>query len=140
MTEDRADAAPPSTAPEPQAAPRKRSGGTRATDAEVADYAAARGFLAAQWFGASLMVASFTLLYALQFGTNASVATTYLISFAALALGTLIFWRSRIYSTRLTLVAPRLHLLVAIVAGSAGIFWLLFAILIALAWAGIPIQ
>lgn len=119
---------------------RKRSGGTAPSDLDVATFSAARGFLAAEWFGACLMVASFTLLYLLAFGAHARPTVTYAVCMALLAVGTLVYLRSRAYYGRLgSDIAPRSHAVAAIVAGSAGIFWLLFAILLALAWAGVAI-
>jgi hypothetical protein len=120
---------------------RKRSGGTAPSDDDVAAYAAARGFLLAEWFGAGLMVASFTLLYLLAFGAHASPALTYAVCAALLAVGALVFLRSRAYYARIGAdIAPRSHGLAAVVAGSAGIFWLLFLLLVGLAWLGVPLQ
>ena len=136
----RPDAVQP-VAPAALPIPRKRSGGTRATDADVALYAASRAFLVGEWFGATLMVASFTFLYVLDFGTQTSIATIYAICAASLGVGALAFLRSRTYYARLGIdIAPRLHVVAAVVAGSAGIFWLLFALLVTLAWLGVPLQ
>lgn len=111
------------------------------SDTDIATYAAGRAFLAGEWFGATLMVASFTFLYVLDFGTQASIATIYAICAGSLALGTLAFLRSRTYYERLGAdLAPRLHVIAAVVAGSAGIFWLLFVLLVTLAWLGVPLQ
>ena len=125
----------------PMPASRRRSGGTAPSDADVAVYSAARGFLVAEWTGATLMVASFTLLYLLAFGAHADPVVTYLVCGALLAIGTLVFLRSRAYYRRVAFdVAPRLHAIAAVVAGSAGIFWLLFLLLVGLAWLGVPLQ
>lgn len=111
------------------------------SDDEIAAYAAGRAFLAGEWFGATLMVASFTFLYILDFGTEATIATIYAVCAACLGVGTLAFLRARTYYERLdSNVAPRLHVIAAVVAGSAGIFWLLFALLVTLAWLGVPLQ
>lgn len=111
------------------------------SDNDVVQYAASRAFLAGEWFGACLMVASFTFLYVLDFATQATVRTIYGVAATCLVLGTLAFWRSRTYYQRLDVnVAPRLHVLAGVVAGSAGIFWLLFALLVSLAWLGVPLQ
>ncbi len=136
---------PPSADSAPSAArrgaARKRSGATLPTDEAVAQFSAARAFLAGEWFGATLMVASFTLLYLLAFGAEASPGLTYGVCGALLAVGTLAFFRSRAYYRRIGFdVAPRLHGVAAVVAGSAGIFWLLFLLLVALAWMGVAIQ
>lgn len=120
---------------------RKRSGGTAPSDDDVAAYAAARGFLLAEWFGAVLMVASFTLLYLLAFGAHASPAVTYTVCAVLLGLGTAVYLRSRAYYQRIGAdIAPRSHGIAAVVAGSAGIFWLLFLLLVGLAWLGVPLQ
>lgn len=120
---------------------RKRSGGTSPTDDDVAAYSAARAFLVGEWFGASLLVASFTLLYLLAFGAHATPTVTYAVCGALLLVGAVIYLRSRVYYQRIGFdAAPRLHTLALVVAGSAGIFWLLFAVLVILAWAGVPIQ
>lgn len=111
------------------------------SEGEVAAFAAARGFLVAEWFGALLLVASFALLYVLAFGAHASPAVTYTTCGILLVAGAGFFLRSRTYYARVGLdIAPRSHAIAAVVAGSAGIFWLLFAILVGLAWLGIPIQ
>lgn len=111
------------------------------SDEDVAQFSAARAFLVGEWFGATLMVASFTLLYLLAFGAHATPGLTYGVCGGLLALGTLAFFRSRTYYLRVGLdVAPRMHGLAAVVAGSAGVFWLLFLLLVTLAWLGIAIQ
>lgn len=110
-------------------------------DADVATYSAARAFLVGEWFGATLLVASFTLLYLLAFGTSVPPVVTYTVCGGLLALGSVVYLRSRTYYQRIGFdAAPKLHVGALVVAGSAGIFWLLFLILVALAWAGIPIQ
>lgn len=111
------------------------------TDSDVALYGAARGFLLGQWLGACLMVASFTLLYLLPLAAGASTAVTYLTAAAFLAVGTFLFAASRSAYGRLDWdIAPRLRGVAAVVAGSAGIFWLLVLLLVALAWLGVPLQ
>lgn len=110
-------------------------------DADVATYSAARAFLVGEWFGASLLVASFTLLYLLAFGAHAAPVVTYSVCGGLLALGAIVYLRSRTYYQRIGFdAAPKLHVGALVVAGSAGIFWLLFLVLVVLAWAGIPIQ
>lgn len=120
---------------------RKRARWSQDDDAAVAAYSAARAFLVGEWFGASLLVASFTLLYLLAFGAHATPTVTYAVCGGLLLLGAVVYLRSRVYYERIGYdAAPRLHTLALVVAGSAGIFWLLFAVLVLLAWAGIPIQ
>jgi len=69
------------------------------------------------------------------------VRTVVIVCLALLAVGTLVFLRSRAYYARIgSDVAPRSHGIAALVAGSAGIFWLLFALLLALAWLGVTIE
>ncbi|MEK6976060.1 MAG: hypothetical protein AABY18_06930 [Candidatus Thermoplasmatota archaeon] len=131
-----ADSAP---AP-PAASGRRRSGGTAPTDDEVAAFSAARGFLLAEWFGAVLMVASFTFLYLLPFAAGAGLAGTYTTCALLLAIGSAIYLRSRRYYQRIGAdIAPRMHAIAAFVAGSAGIFWLLFLLLIVLTLFGVPL-
>lgn len=133
-----------SASPEPSAdgsgPARKRSGATAPSDDDVATYSAARGFLVAQWFGATLMVASFTLLYLFAFGAHVDARVTYAVCITLLVLGTAIFLRSRKYYERVGAdIAPRSHGMAAVVAGSAGIFWLLFLLLVVLALLGVPL-
>jgi hypothetical protein len=119
---------------------RQRSGGTSPSDDDVARYAAARGFLIAEWFGAVLMVASFTFLYLLPFAAGAGVGGTYTTCALLLTIGAAIFLRSRRYYQRIGAdIAPRTHAIAAVVAGSAGIFWLLFVLLLSLALFGVPL-
>lgn len=132
----------PSAASAPSAVPsgRKRSGGTAPSDDDVAAYGAARGFLLAEWSGAVLMVASFTFLYLLPFAAGAGLAATYTTCALLLVLGSAVFLRSRSYYQRMGAdIAPRSHAIAAVVAGSAGIFWLLFLFLIALALLGVSL-
>lgn len=122
--------------------PRKRSRWSQdVPDDVVVRYTAARAFLLGEWFGASLMIASFTLLYLLDFGTSASTATIYGVCLAALAFGTFAFVRSRAYYQRVGFdYARKWHTIATVAAGSAGVFWLLFVLLVTLAWFGVPIQ
>lgn len=136
---DPATADPAPTA-DHQVGGRRRSGGTGPTDDDVATYSAARGFLVAEWFGALLMVASFTFLYVLPFAAGAGLGGTYATCALLLTIGSAIFLRSRRYYQRVGVdVAPRTHAIAAVVAGSAGIFWLLFALLFVLALLGVPL-
>lgn len=124
------------------AAARKRSGGTRpAIDDTVAAYAAARAFLLGEWFGAALMVASFTLLYLFSFaGHGVSVPVEVGVCAAILALGTFVYFRSKRYYERIAFdYAPRWHAAAVVVAGSAGIFWLLLALLLVLTLFGVEV-
>jgi hypothetical protein len=121
---------------------RKRSGGTsQVPDDTVAAYAAARAFLLGEWFGAALMVASFTLLYLFTFaGVGVSVVTELLVCLALLALGTVIYLRSRMYYGRVGFdYAPRWHNAAVVIAGSAGIFWFLLAFLVVLTMFGVEV-
>ena len=94
----------------------------------------------AEWFGAVLMVASFTFLYLLPFAAGAGLGGTYATCGVLLAVGSAVFLHSRRYYQRVGAdVAPRSHAIAAVVAGSAGIFWLLFLVLIVLALLGIPL-
>lgn len=122
---------------------RKRSGGTsQVPDDTVAAYAAARAFLLGEWFGASLMVASFTLLYLFTFAqVGVSVPVEVGVCLALLAVGTLVYLRSRMYYGRIGFdYAPLWHGAAVVVAGSAGIFWLLLAFLLALTLLGVEVM
>ncbi|MEA3137545.1 MAG: hypothetical protein QOC71_1826 [Thermoplasmata archaeon] len=121
---------------------RKRSGGTApVVDDTVAAYAAARAFLLGEWFGASLMVASFTLLYLFTFaGARVSVPVEVVVCVALLALGTFVYFRSKRYYERVGFdYAPRWHAAAVVVAGSAGIFWLLLVFLMVLTLFGVEV-
>jgi hypothetical protein len=120
---------------------RKRSGGSRQVpDETVASYGAARAFLLGEWFGAGLAVASFTLLYLFTFARVERTGVALVACLAMLAVGAWSYLRSRGYYQRVGFdYAPRWHAAALVVAGSAGIFWLLFAFLAALAWMGVPV-
>jgi hypothetical protein len=127
----------------PTGAPRrrKRSGGTsQVPEDTVAAYSAARAFLLGEWFGASLMVASFTLLYLFAFAPGRSYVPGLVACLGILGVGTWAYLRSRTYYQRVGFdYAPRWHRATIIVAGSAGVFWLLFAFLAALTWFGVAV-
>lgn len=109
-------------------------------DEVVAKYTMARAFLLGEWFGASLMVASFALLYFLAFGSDAATTVTYAVCMTALALGTWAYFSGRRYYERTGFpYAQKWHAAAAVTAGSAGIFWLLFVLLVILAWFGITL-
>ena len=121
---------------------RKRSGGTDAViDDTVASYAAARAFVLGEWFGASLMVASFTLLYLFTFAVGGvSVWREIGVCLGVLTVGTMVYLRSKRYYERIGFdYAPRWHAAAIVVAGSAGIFWLLFLVLIGLTYFGVQV-
>ena len=121
---------------------RKRSGGTsQVPDETVAAYAAARAFLLGEWFGASLMVASFTLLYLFTFAVRGvSVPVELGVCLALLALGAVVYLRSRLYYQRVAFdYAPRWHGAAVVVAGSAGIFWFMLALLVILTYFGVEV-
>ena len=108
----------------------------------VALYSAARAFLLGEWFGGALMVASFTLLYLFAFAPSRSggLGPAVAACLAILALGTAIYLRSRTYYRRIGFdYAPKWHRAAVLLAGAAGIFWLLFALLAVLTWLGVPV-
>jgi hypothetical protein len=109
-------------------------------DDTVAAYSAARAFLFGEWFGATLAVASFTLLYLFAFAGRADTRWGFGACLAMLAVGAWAYLRSRTYYLRVGFdYAPKWHVGALIVAGSAAIFWLLFAFLAALAYFGFPV-
>jgi hypothetical protein len=106
----------------------------------VAAYTAARGFLMAEWFGASLMVASFTLLYLLTFGSNASARATLLTCGLLLLGGAYVFWTNHRNYTRVGFLwAKRWDTAAIVVAGAGVVFWLLFALLEVLTYFGVAV-
>ena len=106
----------------------------------VAAYSAARAFLLGEWFGASLAVASFTLLYLFAFAGRGPVDAGLVACVVVLILGAALYLRSRTYYLRIGFdYAPRWHIGALVVAGAAGIFWLLFVFLAALAYFGFPV-
>jgi hypothetical protein len=109
-------------------------------DETVAAYGAARAFLLGEWFGATLAVASFTLLYLFTFAGHARTGAGLAACLALLAVGAWAYLRSRAYYQRVGFdYAPKWHVAALVVAGAAGIFWLLFAFLVALTWLGVPV-
>ncbi|MHB1261607.1 MAG: hypothetical protein ACYC2H_07805, partial [Thermoplasmatota archaeon] len=92
-------------------------------------------------FGASLMVVSFTLLYLFSFaGHGVSVPVEVSVCAAILALGTFVYFRSKRYYERVGFdYAPKWHAAAIVIAGSAGIFWLLLAFLLALTFFGVEV-
>jgi hypothetical protein len=118
----------------------KARAGMAVSEETVAAYTAARGFLMAEWFGASLMVASFTLLYLLTFGSAAAVGTTLWVCLAMLAAGAYVFWTNHRNYTRVGFLwAKRWDNGAIVVAGSGAVFWLLFAVLEALTLLGVAV-
>ena len=106
----------------------------------MARLTAARGFLLAEWLGALLMVASFTQLYVVVFGGLGSGRLALGVGAALLALGSLLFLRSRRHYRSIGVpVAAKWHGAAAVVAGSAVIFWLLFLLLALLVALGVEV-
>lgn len=107
----------------------------------MAAYSAARAFLLGEWFGASLAVASFTLLYLFAFaGRGGSMGPGLIACLLLLVLGAAIYLRSRTYYLRVGFdYAPRWHVAALVVAGAAAVFWVLFAFLAVLAYLGFPV-
>src|SRR5206468_850867 len=104
----------------------------------VAAYTAARGFLMAEWFGASLMVASFTLLYLLTFGSWASVRTTLVACGLMFVAGCYVFWTNHRNYTRVGFLwAKRWDNGAIVTAGAGVVFWFLFLMLEVLAALGV---
>jgi hypothetical protein len=118
----------------------KARAGMAVSEETVAAYTAARGFLLAEWFGASLMVASFTLLYLLTFGSRAGVGITLGVCLAVLALGGYVFWTNHRNYTRVGFLwAKRWDNGAIVLAGAGVVFWLLFALLEVLTLLGVAV-
>ncbi len=111
------------------------------TDEQLATYRAARAFLQAEWFGAILMVVSFTQLYVFALGPYAVSTRAALIAGAImLAIGAWIFWSSRTYYLRLDFPWARRWEVVATVFAATGVvFWGLFLLAACLVWRGVEI-
>ncbi|HUR62604.1 MAG TPA: hypothetical protein VM286_09610 [Candidatus Thermoplasmatota archaeon] len=118
----------------------KARAGMAVSEETVAQYTAARGFLMAEWFGASVMVASFTLLYLLTFGSRATTRTILAVCLAILLLGAYVFWTNHRNYTRVGFLwAKRWDNGAIVTAGSAVIFWFLFAMLEVLTLFGVSV-
>ncbi|MHB8633164.1 MAG: hypothetical protein ACYDBQ_04225 [Thermoplasmatota archaeon] len=110
------------------------------SDETLATYTAARAFLFGEWFGATLMVASYTLLYAFTLGARLKPLVTLPVCLGLLVLGAAAFLRSRTIYLRLDFAwARRWHAAAGLVAGSAAFFWSLFAFLEVLAFYGVRV-
>jgi hypothetical protein len=107
----------------------------------MAKYTAARVFLAGMWFGATLMLASFTQLYWFTFA-RPDVGPRWPVSVGAamLALGAWAFWKNRRYYHDLDFpMRRRLATAADAAAGAGAFFWLLFAFLWVLTALGQPV-
>lgn len=110
------------------------------SDDTVAAYTAARAFLMGEWFGACVVVASFTLLYAFILGARMAPVVAIPVCAVLSALGGFVFWRNRTYYSRLDFPwAMRWHVTALVVAGAGAIFWLLFVLLSVLAAFGVNV-
>lgn len=119
----------------------KARAGMSVSDDDMATYTAARAFLFGEWVGALIMVASFTQLYIVTFVAGGNAGWSIGIGLAALALGGWVFWSNRTYYLRLNFPWRRKWDAVAVVFALAGVvFWLLFGLLAALVWNGVPVQ
>lgn len=118
----------------------KARAGMSVSDETVALYGAARAFLIGEWFGALVMLASFTLLYLLYAATNWTGKSILIACVGLMAVGSLAYLRSRSYYTRMDFhYAPKAHVGALLVAGSAAIFWLLFGLLELLVALGVEV-
>ncbi len=124
------------------AKPRQKSReGQSVSDDTVARYTAARAFLVGEWIGAILMVGSFTQLYLVAFVFGGTVRLSVGLGLGALLLGAWMFWTNRTHYLGLNFPFRRRWEVVAVIfAGAGAVFWLLFGLLAALVWQGIPIQ
>lgn len=110
------------------------------TEEMLANYTAVRAFLYGEWFGASLMVASYTLMMALTLGPRLPPRITLPVSLAVFALGTFILLRNRTYYNRLDFRwAPRWHGVALWFGMSGALFWAMVALLAILAAFGVNV-
>jgi hypothetical protein len=118
----------------------KARAGMSVSEETVALYGAARAFLIGEWIGALLMLSSFTLLYLLYAATAWSPKSILIATLGLMGVGTVAYLRSRAYYQRIAFpYAPRAHLGALLVAGSAVVFWLLFALLEILVGLGVEV-
>ncbi len=114
--------------------------GQSVSDETVATYTAAKGFLIGEWFGAVLMVLSFTLLYALGLRPDADVRTIEIAGFLLFVVGTWAYWKSRGYYLALDFPwKRRWEVAATVVAGTGVVFWLMFLVALFLAWRGVAV-
>ena len=115
--------------------------GQPVTEEMRANYTAVRAFLYGEWFGACLMVASFTLLYLFAFATP-NVPLPWVLGSCGvlLAVGSFVFLRNRAYYERLEFPwAKRWHIGALVTAGAGAIFWILLGLLLVLAKFGVDV-
>jgi hypothetical protein len=115
--------------------------GMAVSEETVVKYRAARAFLLGEWFGASLMVASFSLLYLFGIPGGPPVPIALGVCLSIFLFGTYVFWTSHRYYVRLGFPwAKRWDTTAIVMAGAGAIFWLLFALLEVLVYFGVPIR
>jgi len=119
----------------------KARAGMAVSEETVAAYTAARGFLFGEWFGASLMCASVTLLYMFASPRSSASGAAALVSCLALmAVGSYAYLTNHIYYKRLDFPwAKRWDTGAILVAGTGAVFWLLFAVLEVLVKLGVTV-
>lgn len=101
---------------------------------------AARGFLLGEWFGAVLLLISFTQLYLAIAGHYYPPPAALGIGGLVAVTGAVVYLQSRRYYLRLdTNWGRRSHNAAAVTAGAGAIFWLLFLVLMVLVWNGFPV-
>ncbi len=118
---------------------RSRAGQT-VDDELLAKYTAAKGFLFSAMIGALLMAYSFTHLYLFGLRTGANIPLAYAVAITCLALGSLIWWRSRAVYLALDFPWRRgWEIASSLIAAAAGAFWLLFILATILVWRGVDL-
>lgn len=119
--------------PQPRPALQRSRASQPVSDETLANYTAARAFLYGEWFGACVMVASYTLMLLLTWGHHVRPTITLPVCLGTLALGAFILVRNRIYYGRLGFPwAPKWHGVAGWLGLSAVLFWLLVALLVVL--------
>lgn len=107
-------------------------------DETVAQYRAAKAFLAVEWLGAVLMVLSFTQLYVFGLRPGARVGLVEAVGVALLVVGGFLWISARTAYYRIDFPwRRRWEFLATVVAGAGLVFWMMFTVAALLAWRGV---
>ncbi len=116
----------------------KARAGQSVSDETVAQYRAAKVFLTLEWFGAILLVLSFTQLYVFGLQPGARVLLVEIVGAVMAIIGTLLWISAR--NAYYAIDFPwkrRVEFFATVVAGAGFVFWGLFFLALFLAWRGV---